>query len=53
MNWFFEKVNKNDKSLARLINKLDNLEKMDKFLETYNPPNEPGRNREYEQTNYK
>ena len=50
-NWFFEKINKIDKHLARLIkrivrdyykqlyaNKMDNLEEMDKFLERYNLP---------------
>ena len=46
-SWFFEKINKIDKSLARLIkkkrektqiyaNKMDNLEEMDKFLEKHN-----------------
>ena len=76
-SWFFEKINKIDKTLTRLIkkkrdmteinknrnerreiktdtkeiprivrkyyeqiyaNKLDSLDEMDKFLETYNPP---------------
>ena len=91
-SWFFEKINKIDKSLARLIkkkrertqinknrnekgevtteateiqriireyykqlydNKMDHLEEMDQFLERYNFPSEPGRNRKYEQTNHK
>ena len=94
-SWFFEKINKLDKPLARHIkkkkertqinkirnekgevttntretqriqsilrdyykqlyaNKLDNLEEMDKFLERYNLPTEPGRNRKYEHTNHK
>ena len=83
-SWFFEKINKIDKPLARLIkkkrkknqinkirnengeittdnteiqriirhyyqqlyaNKMDNLEEMDKFLEKYNFPKQPGRNK--------
>ena len=87
--WFFEKINKIDKTLARLIkkereknqikkirnekgevttdsaeiqriirdyheqlygNKIGNLEEMDRFLEKFNLP---GRNRNYEQPNYK
>ena len=32
-------------------NKMDNLEEMNKFLES--PKTEPGRNRKYEQTNHK
>ena len=35
-------------------NKMDNLEEMDRYLEKYLPPKtEPGRNRNYEQPNYK
>ena len=34
-------------------NKMDNMEEMDKFLERYPSKTEPGRNREYEQTNHK
>ena len=92
-SWFFEKINKIDKPLARLIkkkreknqinkirnekgevttnnadiqriirdyyeqlyhNKMDNLEEMDRFLEKFNlPRTEPGRNRNYEQSNHK
>ena len=90
-SWLFEKVNKIDKSLARLIkkkiknqtnkirnekgevttdnaemqriikdyfeqlyvNKMDNLEEMDRFLEKLSSKTEPGRNRNYEQPNYK
>ena len=83
-SWFFERINKIDKPLARLIkkqreknqinkirnetggittdnteiqriirdyyqqlyaNKMDNVEEMDKFLEKYNFPKRPGRNR--------
>ena len=34
--------------------KVDNLEKMDRFLEKFQPPmTEQGRNRNYEQPNYK
>ena len=33
-------------------NKMDNLEEMDRFLEKFNLPTEPGRNRNYEQPNY-
>ena len=82
-SWFFEKINKIDKPLARLIkkqteknqintirneygeitdnteiqriirdyyhqlyaNKMGNLEEMDKFLEKYNFPKQPGRNK--------
>ena len=90
-SWFFEKINKIDKPLPRLIkkkrdknqiskirnekgevttdnaeiqriirdyyeqlygNKMDNLEEMDRFLEKFNLPTEPGRNRNYEQPNY-
>ena len=33
---------------------MDNLEEMDEFLERYNhSKTEPGRNRKYEQTNYR
>ena len=32
---------------------MDNLEEMDAFLERYNLPNEPGRNRKYEEVNNK
>ena len=86
-SWFFEKINKIDTPLARLIkkkrektqinkirsekgevttdvteiqrvirdydmqldaNKVENLEEMDKFLESYQPSKtEPGRNRKY------
>ena len=46
-SWFFDKINKIEKPLARLIrnkrektqiyaNKMDNLEEMDKFLEKHN-----------------
>ena len=91
-SWFFEKINKIDKPLARLIkkkrerahiyklrkekgevttetteiqrimrdyykqlyaNKMDILEEMDKFLETYTSKTEPGGNKKYEQTNHK
>ena len=90
-SWFFEKINKIDKPLARLIkekrenqineirnekgevttdnaeiqriirdyykqlygNKIDNLEEMDRLLEKFNLPRQPGRNRNYEQPNYK
>ena len=91
-SWLFEKINKIDKPLARLIkkqrkknqinkirnenreittdnteiqkiirdyyqqlyaNKIDNLEEMDKFLEKYNFPTEPGRNRKYSQAHHK
>ena len=91
-SWFFEKINKIDKPLARLIrkkrektqinrirnkkgevttdtaeiqrimrdyykqlyaNKMDNLEEMDKFLETYNLPRLNQEEIEYEQTNHK
>ena len=31
----------------------DNREKMDRFLEKLNLPRQPGRNRSYEQANYK
>ena len=34
-------------------NKMDNLEEMDEFLERYNLPNEPQRNRKYEEVNNK
>ena len=35
-------------------NKMDNLEEMDRFLEKFNiPKTETGRNRNYEQPNYK
>ena len=34
-------------------NKMDNLEEMDKFLERYYLPIEPGRNEKSKQTNYK
>ena len=34
-------------------NKMNNLEEMDRFLEKFNLPTEPGRNRNYEQPNYK
>ena len=34
-------------------NKMDNLEEMDRFLEKFNLPTEPGRIRSYEQPNYK
>ena len=88
---FFEKINKIDNPLARLIkkkreesnqqlrnekgevtidnaeiqriirdyyeqlyvNKMDNLEEMDRFLEKYNLARQSGRNRNYEQPNYK
>ena len=87
-SWFFEKIKKIDKPLARLIkkknnqinkirnekgevitdntkiqriirdyykqlsvNKMDNLEEMDRFL--VRSKIEPGRNRNYEQSNYK
>ena len=34
------------------VNKMDNLEEMDKFLEGYNPSQtKPGRNRKYEHKN--
>ena len=91
-SWFFEKINKIDKPLARLIkkkreknqintirnekrevttdnaeiqriirdyyeqlcgNKIDNLEEMNRFLEKFNLPRQPRRNRNYEQPNYK
>ena len=92
-SWFFEKINKIDKPLTRLIekkreknqinkiinekrevttdsaeiqriitdyyeqlygNKMDNLEEMDRFLEKFSSSKtEPGRNRNYEQPNYK
>ena len=32
---------------------MDNLEDMDRFLEKFNLPTEPGRIRSYEQPNYK
>ena len=91
--WFFEKINKIDKPLARLImkkweknqinkvrnekgevttdnaevqrilrdyyeqlygNKIDNLEEIDRFfLKVQSSKTEPGRNRNYEQPNYK
>ena len=87
---FLEKINKIDKTLARLIkkkknqinkirnekgevisdnaeiqrirrdyyeqlydNKMDNLEGLDRFLESSIYKTEPGRNRNYEQANYK
>ena len=90
-SWFFQKINKIDKSLARLIkkkrkenqineirdekgevttensdiqriikdyyeqlyhNKIDNLQEMNRLLEKFNlPRTEPGRNRNYEQSN--
>ena len=35
-------------------NKMDNMEETDRFLEKFNlPRTEPGRNRNYEQSNYK
>ena len=34
-------------------NKIDNLEDMDRFLEKFNLQTEPGRNRNYEELNYK
>ena len=34
-------------------NRMDNLEEMDRFLEKCNIPRQPGRNRNYEQFNYK
>ena len=34
-------------------NKMDNLEEMNRFLETFNLPRQRGRNRNYEQPNYK
>ena len=34
-------------------NKVDNLEEMDKFLEKQPSETEPGRNRNYKQTNHK
>ena len=34
-------------------NKMDNLEEMDRFLEKLNSLRLPGRNRNYEQPNYK
>ena len=34
-------------------NKMNKLEETDKFLERYNLPFEPGRNKKYEQTNHK
>ena len=35
-------------------NKMDNLEEMDRFLDKFNlPRTEPGRNRNYEQSNHK
>ena len=35
-------------------NKIDHLEEMDRFLEKFNlPRTEPGRNRNYEQSNHK
>ena len=46
-SWFFEKINKIEKPLARIMrgyykqlyaNKMDNLEEMDKFLEKHNVP---------------
>ena len=91
-SWFFEKINKIGKPLARLIknkteknqinkirnekeevttdnaeiqriigdyyeqlycNKMDNLGEMDRFFEKFNLPRQPGRNRNYEQPNYK
>ena len=92
-SWFFEKLNKIDKPLARLIkekrekyhinkirnekgevitdnaeiqriirdyyeqlygNKMDNLEEMDRFLKiVQSSKTEPGRNKNYEQPNYK
>ena len=32
---------------------MDNLEEMDRFLEKFNLPTEPGRNRNHEQVKYK
>ena len=92
-SWFFEKINKTDKPLVRLIknkteknqiskvrnekgevtvdnaeiqgiirgyyeqlygNKMDNLEEMDRFYrKVQSSKTEPGRNRNYEQPNYK
>ena len=34
-------------------NKMDNLEEMDRLLEKFNLQTEPGRNRNYEELNYK
>ena len=34
-------------------NKIDNLEEMNRFLEKFNLPRQPRRNRNYEQPNYK
>ena len=34
-------------------NKIDNLGEMDRFFEKFNLPRQPGRNRNYEQPNYK
>ena len=85
-SWFFEKINKIDKPLARLIkekrenqkwkrrgynrqcrdirsirdyyeqlygNKMDNLKEMDRFLKVQSYKTETGRNRKFEQPNYK
>ena len=91
-SWFFEKINKIDKSLARLIkrkreknqinkirnengevttdneeiqriitdyykqlhgNKIDNLEEIKILRKVQSSKTEPGRNRNYEQPNYK
>ena len=91
-SWFFEKINKIDKALARLIkkirgknkinkirnekgevstdnaetqriirdcheqlygNKIDNLKEMDSLRKAQPSKTEPGRNRNYEQPNYR
>ena len=56
------KITTGNKEIQRIIrdyyqqlyaNKIDNLEEMDKFLEKYNFPTEPGRNRKYSQAHHK
>ena len=62
IKWEMKKVTTDVKEIQKIIrdyykqlytNKMDNLEEMDKFLERYYLPVEPGRNEKFKQTNYK